>query len=56
MCVCVGLLTLPLFLTANLSDFSYSGTKLSTGPHSKSHSAVPLKLCFKGISINVCEA
>lgn len=38
LCLCV---TVPLFLTGILSETSYSETKLSTGHHSKSHSAVP---------------
>lgn len=49
LCPCFTLLTVRLFLTANLSDILYRGTLLSTGHHSKSHSVVTslplLKLC-----------
>lgn len=47
-CLCV---TVPLFLTANLSEILYGKTKQSTGHHSKCHPAVP-SLPFKAMCFN----
>lgn len=55
--MCIALLTVFLFPTANLSGFSCRETELSTGRLSKSHSEVTslhLKLCaFTELKINI---